>query len=253
MCIRDRPKLSLPRVVPSGQQIGEISPHHCRRWGLKVGVKLVSGATDSNAAFYASGAGQPGEWSTTIGTTLAIKGISHNRINDPTGCIYCHRHPDGYWLPGGASNAGGEILRDHRNELSSLEETTNPDIIPNCLVYPSVRKGERLPFFDVNFVPFFEGDKRSGNDYLLACMEGIAFVESLSYSLLEKYGALVGNNIFATGGAVSSVLVYKSVQRFYKSLCMYLLIPIRQWELRYWLRRDITIGQLGKFPRIWFR
>ena len=202
----DLPKLNLPRVVPSGQQIGEISSHHCRRWGLTDGVKLVSGATDSNAAFYASGAGQPGEWSTTIGTTLAIKGISHNRINDPTGCIYCHRHPDGYWLPGGASNAGGEILRDHRNELSSLEETTNPDIIPNCLVYPSVRKGERLPFFDVNFVPFFEGDKRSGNDYLLACMEGIAFVESLSYSLLEKYGALVGNNIFATGGAVSSGL-----------------------------------------------
>ena len=29
----DLPKLNLPRVVPSGQQIGEISPHHCRRWG----------------------------------------------------------------------------------------------------------------------------------------------------------------------------------------------------------------------------
>ena len=39
--------------------IGELSSEHCQRWGLNTGVKLVSGATDSNAAFYASGAGEP--------------------------------------------------------------------------------------------------------------------------------------------------------------------------------------------------
>ena len=49
------PEINLPRVVSSGQKIGEISPRHCRKWGLKPGVILVSGATDSNAAFYASG------------------------------------------------------------------------------------------------------------------------------------------------------------------------------------------------------
>ena len=110
-------------------------------------------------------------------------------------------------MPGGASNAGGEILREHNNELSVLENTAaNVQIIPNDLVYPSVRIGERLPFLDADFNPFFEGDERRGKDYLLACMEGIAFVEFLSYELLEKYGAYVGQKIFATGGAASSNL-----------------------------------------------
>ncbi len=200
------PSINLPKVVSPGQVIGEISSKHCKRWGLKPGIKLVSGATDSNAAFYASGAAEPEEWSTTIGTTLAIKGISKTRIDDQSGCIYCHRHPDGYWLPGGASNAGGEILRNHDRDLSMLESPENAKIIPASLVYPSVRKGERLPFLDSKFVPFFEGSERRGKDYLLACMEGIAFVEYLSYELLKKNGAVQGDKIYATGGAASSVL-----------------------------------------------
>jgi sugar (pentulose or hexulose) kinase len=204
--LENLPSLNLPGVVSPGVMIGELSPEHCQRWGLNTGVKLVSGATDSNAAFYASGAGEPGEWSTTIGTTLAIKGISEARIDDPTGCIYCHRHPDGHWLPGGASNAGGEILREHSGELSVLETSPNVHLIPNDLVYPSIRRGERLPFLDADFKPFFEGDERRGKDYLLACLEGIAFVEFLSYELLEKNGAFVGKKIFATGGAASSNL-----------------------------------------------
>ena len=46
---------------------------------LKNEVVLVSGSTDSNAAFYASGATRNGDWTSTIGTTLAIKGLSRNQ------------------------------------------------------------------------------------------------------------------------------------------------------------------------------
>ena len=97
-------------------------------------------------------------------------------------------------------------MREHSRELSVLETASNAQIIPNDLVYPSIRRGERLPFLDADFKPFFEGDERRGKDYLLACLEGIAFVEFLSYELLEKYGAYVGQKIFATGGAASSNL-----------------------------------------------
>ena len=38
-----------------------------------------------------------------------------------------------------------------------LENTSaNVHFIPNSLIYPSVRIGERLPFLDANFKPFFE-------------------------------------------------------------------------------------------------
>jgi sugar (pentulose or hexulose) kinase len=197
------PNVNLPRVVPPGQVFEKLAKEHCARWGLSREVKLVSGATDSNAAFYASGAGLPGEWSTTIGTTLAIKGIAQHKIEDSQGRIYCHCHPDGYWLPGGASNAGGEILRDHANALCELSPVLR-STVPASLVYPSVRKGERLPFADPFFKPFFTGDKKEGTEYLLACLEGIAFVEYLSYELLERLGAEVGKHIYATGGAASS-------------------------------------------------
>lgn len=200
------PEVNFPSIVPPGQVIGEMATTHRTRWGLAEKVKIVSGATDSNAAFYASGAGSPGEWSTTIGTTLAIKGISQAKVYDPKGRIYCHRHPDGHWLPGGASNAGGEILRENADSLKKLDSMKDTHIVPNCLVYPSIRRGERLPFLSSQFQPFFLGDKENFEDYLLGCLEGIAFVEFLSYELLEKLGAFVGDNIYATGGAASSGL-----------------------------------------------
>jgi len=200
------PDLNLPKVVQPGQVIGSIAKKHRERWGLASSVKLVSGATDSNAAFYASGAGLPGEWSTTIGTTLAIKGVSSLKLDDPDGRIYCHRHPDGHWLPGGASNAGGEILREHAKVLSTIETSLSRKTVPVSMVYPSVRKGERLPFSDPSFVPFFQGGQRSGSDYLLACLEGIAFVECMSYELLGRLGAKVNGPIFATGGGASSTI-----------------------------------------------
>ena len=200
------PEVRFPSVVPPGQMIGELQKSHRSRWGLGHSVKIVSGSTDSNAGFYASGAGVPGEWSTTIGTTLAIKGISKTKIHDPEGRIYCHRHPDGYWLPGGASNGGGEILREHSDSLNILASMQDCQVVPKSLVYPSIRTGERLPFLSSQFNPFFLGDKKDAKDYLLGCLEGIAFLEFLSYELLEKLGASVGDKIFATGGAALSDL-----------------------------------------------
>ncbi len=200
------PDVRFPSVVPPGQIIGELGKSHRNRWGLVHSVKIVSGATDSNAGFYASGAGLPGEWSTTIGTTLAIKGISQTKIHDPDGRIYCHRHPDGHWLPGGASNGGGEILREHVDSIRTLASMKDCQTVPKSLVYPSIRKGERLPFLSSQFEPFFSGDKKDRKDYLLGCLEGIAFLELLSFELLEELGASVGNKIFATGGAASSDL-----------------------------------------------
>lgn len=199
--------MPLPPIVAPGEVIGQISRIHQNRWSLTGSCLLVSGATDSNAAFYASGAGKIGDWSTTIGTTLAVKGISSKRIFDPQGRIYCHRHPDGNWMPGGASNAGGEILKaEFGDRIEVLEKEISCNQVHSGLVYPSIRKGERLPFSDPHFLPFGNKGDFGPNEYFLGCIEGLAFVEKMTYELLEKLGAEVGNRIFATGGAVASKL-----------------------------------------------
>jgi D-ribulokinase len=62
--------------------------------------------------------------------------------------IYCHRSPDGNWLPDGASSTGAGVLTKYfpqRNldELSAKAAKREPAIV---LAYPLVSKGERFPF-----------------------------------------------------------------------------------------------------------
>ena len=149
------PQLNLPKVVSPGEIIGEINTQHCKRWGLRAGIKLVSGATDSNAAFLPLVLGGSGRVVSTIGTTLAIKGISQKELMTLMGVFTAtaSRWSLAPWW--GIQCSGGEILREHKNELSVLENAAaNVQFIPNSLVYPSVRIGERLPFLDANFKPF---------------------------------------------------------------------------------------------------
>ena len=201
------PALRLPEVVAPGQTIGVLSERWCKRWQLRTGIVVVSGATDSNAAFYASGAAEPGDWSTTIGTTLAIKGLSEDQLHDPEARIYCHKHPDGAWLPGGASNAGGEILRARfAGRMDELEDVAGERTATEHLIYPSPRTGERLPFSSSEFRPFCEGDPSDEVGYFLGCLEGVACVEAMVFGLLESLGGVVGDTVFATGGAASSAL-----------------------------------------------
>ena len=203
----DMPELRLPEVIAPGKRFAILSEEHRARWQLPADNALVSGATDSNAAFYASGAAVAGDWSTTIGTTLAVKGLSEVRLDDPEARIYCHKHPDGAWLPGGASNAGGEIVRERFGQrLEEVEAAASERQTTEHLVYPSVRKGERLPFASDTFAPFFVGAEEDEGGVFLGCVEGVACVEAMVFELLESLGGTVGDTIYATGGAAKSQL-----------------------------------------------
>ena len=215
--------LSLPEVVAPGRRIGFLSERHCKRWRLPREVVLVSGATDSNAAFYASGAASPGDWSTTVGTTMAFKGVSERKIEDPQARIYCHRHPDGSWLPGGASNAGGEIVRRRfGNRIEEIEVRSREREETSHLIYPSVRQGERLPFATSSFKPFCDGEEDDEVGFFLGCLEGLACLEALVFELIESLGGVVGENLYATGGGSRSRL---SLQVRADMLCKCIKIP----------------------------
>jgi sugar (pentulose or hexulose) kinase len=104
------PIAKLPRVVPAGAPIGRVTASASEATGLPVGTLVVAGITDSCAAQIAAGATRPGQWFSVLGTTLVFRGVSRELVRDPLGRLYCHRHPSGYWLPGAASNVGGEAL-----------------------------------------------------------------------------------------------------------------------------------------------
>ena len=138
----------LPEVVPSGTVVGTILPALAGQLGLSPSVQVVAGMTDGCAAQIASGAVNVGDWNTTIGTTLVVKGVTKQEIRDPEGRLYCHRHPEGYWMPGGASNTGADWITSlFGTELETLNKQAAGLIPTGFMAYPLQQAGERFPLW----------------------------------------------------------------------------------------------------------
>lgn len=189
----------LLKVVAPGTQIGEVNIRDGEIDYLN-GAKLVAGASDGYMSAVATCAVNPGEWASIIGTTLILKGVTTGFIDDPNGCVYCHKHPQGYWMPGGASNVGGRCLNEWFGEdnFARLNAEAEKETPTGILEYPLMVNGERFPFLDANYPGF--GDHKN----YTAVIEGIAFVERLCFEELERLGCEVGDTIYSTGGACKS-------------------------------------------------
>jgi D-ribulokinase len=202
----DRSKL--PEAVTPGARIGVISSACASETGLAAGTPVVGGVSDGTAGFIACGASAVGDWSSTLGTTLVLRGVSEDLIADPEGRVYCHRHPDGYWLPGGASSVGGECLEKvfPGEDYAALDSHTE-SLLPTVLsVYPLVRKGERLPFVDPEAQGFVSGSPLSMEELYGGYLEGVAYVEKWCYELMESLGAPTDGTFFTAGGGSKSKL-----------------------------------------------
>ncbi len=115
----DLPSSIFPDVVLPGTELGRTPG----------GVPVYAGMTDGCAAQIAAGALAPGAWNSVLGTTLVLKGVSRDLLDDPTGAVYSHRHPDGGWLPGGASSTGAGVLTEllPNADLDALDHSRRPD------------------------------------------------------------------------------------------------------------------------------
>jgi D-ribulokinase len=191
-----------PKVFRPGERLGEISAGTSRETGILAGTPVIAGASDGMASFLASGARAVGDWNLTLGTTLAIRGISKNLVRDSKGRIYCHRHPEGYWLPGGASNVGGEALIKTFGEerLASLDKLAIHALPSSVLVYPLIRKGERMPFVSSQAEGFVAGKAKDEKDLYAGYLEGIAMVTAWSVEEAKRLGAEGEGDFFLSGG-----------------------------------------------------
>lgn len=143
------PESWFPKVLPSGTPIGRLLPHIANNIGFPLNVQVVAGMTDGCASQIASGAIRLGDWNTTIGTTLVLKGVTRNPVPDPLGRIYNHLHPEGYWMPGGASNTGADWITQHfgQDSLKELNEKAGLIIPTQFLAYPHLQKGGTLSIY----------------------------------------------------------------------------------------------------------
>jgi sugar (pentulose or hexulose) kinase len=212
----------LPEVLPSGAVIGTLLPELAARLGLPASIAVTTGITDGCASQIASGAINPGEWNTTIGTTMVIKGVTRKAVPDPLGRIYSHRHPAGFWMPGGASNTGADwVTGEFGDDLDALNRAAATLIPSGLIAYPLRQEGERFPFmapqargFEPSGIaasaPAISGPgaldaARAGKALrYTANMEGVAYIERYAYELLEQLSGEKVNAVFTAGGASNS-------------------------------------------------
>ncbi|WP_222854318.1 FGGY-family carbohydrate kinase [Fodinicola acaciae] len=192
----------LPDLVLPGTPLGQLTAKAAERTGLRAGMPVLAGITDSCAAQIGAGALRPGSWNSVLGTTLAIKGVSTTLLKDPDGSVYSHLHPDGGWLPGGASNVGAGVLaRDFpADELDRLTAAAAAGEPAPGVTYPLVGHGERFPFRAPDADGFSIGVPADETARFAAVLQSVAFTERLAYAALAAIGAEVGGRLTATGG-----------------------------------------------------
>lgn len=195
----------LPEVVPSGSPTGTLDPSLARSLGLKEDIRIVAGMTDGCASQIASGAVGLGTWNTTIGTTLVIKGVTREELKDPEGRFYSHRHPEGYWMPGGASNTGADWVREfsEKQDLETLNDQALKMLPGKNMAYPLRQQGERFPFI----APQARGFGPEGLTlpaHFVANMEGVAYVERYAFELAETLSGEKVNAVYSAGGGSGS-------------------------------------------------
>lgn len=201
------PARRLPPVRQPGTEAGTVSAEAAAQTGLPAGCSVRLGMTDGCAGQLATGAVRPGQFVGVLGTTYVLKGVTRELVTDPEGAVYSHRHPDGWWLPGGASNTGGEALAQTPPErLPALDSAASARGPARCVSYPLRREGERFPFVSGRARGFTLGTPADEAERHRAALEGVAFLERLALERVRHLGVAAEAPLRAAGGGSRSAL-----------------------------------------------
>ena len=191
----------LPRVVPAGTPLGTISPAMAEQFGLPDTLQICAGTTDSTAAFIASGASQPGEAVTALGSTLVLKVISEQPLFAPEFGIYSQPFGN-LWLVGGASNSGGAVLRQFfsNERMSEMTPQLKPQQPTGLDYLPLPSPGERFPVNDPALAPNMKPRPDDDVQFFQGLLESIARIEKIGYDKLAELGAPYPVSVRSNGG-----------------------------------------------------
>ena len=201
----DIPSHWLPEVVSPGTPIGTLRKELAKQFGFSPATKLITGTTDSTAAFMATGASQPGEAVTSLGSTLVLKVICEHPIFDAAAGVYSQ--PCGkYWLVGGGSNSGGKLLRDFFSDaqMQAMQAQLDFDHPSGLDYYPLPQTGERFPVNDPAMAPRLSPRPEDDVLFFQGLLEGIARIEQRGYKKLCQLGAPRPTSIRSVGGGAKN-------------------------------------------------
>lgn len=195
----------LPEVVAPGTVLTTIHPAVASHFNINPACVIHAGTTDSIAAFIAAGMDKPGAAVSSLGTTIVLKLLSTKRVESAQYGVYSHRYGD-LWLVGGASNAGGGVLRQYfsNTQLEILSAQINPKIDSPLDYYPLPRAGERFPINDPGYPPRLTPRPESAVEFLHGLLQGLTRIEGAGYDRLRELGASPLRSVATCGGGAKN-------------------------------------------------
>jgi sugar (pentulose or hexulose) kinase len=191
----------LPVPVAPGSRLATVSRPRARYLGVYPGCMVHAGTTDSIAAFLAAGVSQSGDAVTSLGSTLVLKLLSDTRVESTEHGVYSHWFGD-RWLAGGASNAGGAVLRQFFDDrtLALLSAKIDPAVASPLDYLPLPKPGERFPVNDPQLSPLLTPRPADDAEFLHGLLESLARIEARGYALLAELGATPVRRVGTAGG-----------------------------------------------------
>jgi sugar (pentulose or hexulose) kinase len=146
-----------------------------------------------------------GEAVTSLGSTLVLKLLSDTRVESSEHGVYSHWFGS-RWLAGGASNAGGAVLRQFFDDrtLATLSARIDPTIASPLDFLPLPKPGERFPLNDPALAPRLTPRPPDDAEFLHGLLEGLARIEARGYGLLAELGAAPLRRVETAGGGASN-------------------------------------------------
>ena len=208
----------LPKVYPVGTYLGKLNKTIANELGLNKDTNIYAGTTDGNAGFLACSNFRKGSAVTSLGSTLAVKIITKNQIEDLNIGLYSHKLGN-YWLAGGASNTGGNVLKKYfsKTQVINLSKEINPNYSSELEYYPLTDIGERFPINDPELKPQLSPRPKDETLFLHGLFEGMAKIEKKSYEAIHKLGGSFPEHIITVGGGAKNKVWEKIRMRVIKT------------------------------------
>ena len=187
----------LPLIIKSGIIIGQIDSEIAKRFKINKKLRLISGTTDSNAAFLSAELDKE-EGLTVLGATIVVKKFNETPIivEGITNQRVC-----GDWICEGESNAGCEILSKFFSdlEIKEISRQINTSKKTSLNLFPLNSKGERFPVNNPFLEPILSPRPVSDSLYLHALFEGLARIELKGWEKLFELTGSFPKKIFTIG------------------------------------------------------
>lgn len=203
---------TLPEIKKPSDIAGAINKKAAADTGLREGIPVIMGASDSAVEDYAAGAVEPGQCILKLATAGNVNVMAAEAHPHPETLTYSHVVP-GMWYTVTATNSAAVCQRWFRNNvcadgtdyarLNELAEQSPPG--GNGVFFHPYLQGERSPYWDSDLRGSFTGLSMasSQSDLSRALLEGVAFSLRDCYRTIEKMGLETYEFILIGGGAKS--------------------------------------------------